>query len=85
MQLKAAVAPHTNTVVTLTLCSFALLDLLCSPQGADTVIYERLQHKHPLNGKLKEVTQQHMEDFGSAGLRTLCLAYTELDEDAYDK
>jgi phospholipid-transporting ATPase len=54
-------------------------------QGADTVIYERLQHKHPLNAKLKEVTQQHMEDFGSAGLRTLCLSYTELDEDAYDK
>lgn len=61
---------------------------VCLPgflQGADTVIYERLAHKHPLNTKLKEVTQQHMEDFGSAGLRTLCLAYTELDPDFYDK
>jgi phospholipid-transporting ATPase len=57
----------------------------CCLQGADTVIYERLAHKHPLNAKLKEVTQQHMEDFGSAGLRTLCLAYTELDPDVYDK
>jgi phospholipid-transporting ATPase len=54
-------------------------------QGADTVIYDRLAHKHPLNAKLKEVTQQHMEDFGSAGLRTLCLAYTDLDPDFYDK
>lgn len=54
-------------------------------QGADTVIYERLAHQHPLNDKLKEVTQQHMEDFGSAGLRTLCLSYTELDPDFYDK
>lgn len=63
----------------------SLLPLLLSLQGADTVIYERLAHKHPLNAKLKEVTQQHMEDFGSAGLRTLCLAYTELDPDAYDK
>lgn len=54
-------------------------------QCADTVIYERLAHSHPLNDKLKEITQQHMEDFGSAGLRTLCLSYTELDPDFYDK
>jgi phospholipid-transporting ATPase len=63
----------------------ACVCLFCCFQGADTVIYERLAHKHPLNAKLKEVTQQHMEDFGSAGLRTLCLAYTELDPDFYDK
>lgn len=54
-------------------------------QGADTVIYERLAKKHLLNEQLKEVTLQHMEEFGSAGLRTLCLAYTELDPRLYDE
>ncbi|KAF6253363.1 hypothetical protein COO60DRAFT_1547131 [Scenedesmus sp. NREL 46B-D3] len=54
-------------------------------KGADTVIYERLDRKHALNDQLKEVTLQHMEEFGSAGLRTLCLAYTELDPKFYDE
>ncbi|WIA12055.1 hypothetical protein OEZ85_012134 [Tetradesmus obliquus] len=54
-------------------------------KGADTVVYERLDRKHPLNDQLKEVTLQHMEEFGSAGLRTLCLAYTELDPRFYDE
>lgn len=54
-------------------------------QGADTVIYERLDRGHILNEQLKEVTLQHMEEFGSAGLRTLCLAYTELDPQFYDE
>jgi phospholipid-transporting ATPase len=49
------------------------------------VIYERLDPDAPLNHQLKEVTLQHMEKFGSAGLRTLCLSYTELDEAFYDK
>jgi phospholipid-transporting ATPase len=54
-------------------------------QGADTVIYERLDRKYHLNDQLKEVTLQHMEEFGSAGLRTLCLSYTELDPKFYDE
>ncbi len=54
-------------------------------QGADTVIYERLARGHPLNDSLRDVTLQHMEEFGSAGLRTLCLAYAELDADFYDE
>lgn len=54
-------------------------------QGADTVIYERLARDHPLNDSLKDVTLQHMEEYGSAGLRTLCLSYTELDPDFYDE
>ncbi len=54
------------------------------PQGADTVIYERLAKGHPTNDKLREVTLQHMEDYGSAGLRTLCLSYKELDAAFYD-
>lgn len=55
------------------------------PQGADTVIYERLDKGHPLNGSLRDVTLSHMEEFGSAGLRTLCLAYKELDPTVYDE
>lgn len=57
----------------------------CLLQGADTVIYERLAATHPLNAQLKVVTRDHMEEFGSAGLRTLCLAYAELDPAEYDK
>jgi phospholipid-transporting ATPase len=54
-------------------------------QGADTVIYERLALDHPTNEALRDVTLQHMDDFGSAGLRTLCLAYKELDSSFYDE
>ncbi|KAL8161555.1 hypothetical protein V2J09_013044 [Rumex salicifolius] len=49
-------------------------------KGADTVIYERLVEG---NGELKRITRQHLEEFGSAGLRTLCLAYKNLDSDVY--
>ena len=48
------------------------------------MIYERLDAKHPLNAALRDVTLGHMEEYGSAGLRTLCLAYTELDRAFYD-
>lgn len=54
-------------------------------QGADTVIYERMAPNHPVNQQTKEVTRQHMEEFGSAGLRTLCLAYAEIGTDFYDR
>lgn len=57
----------------------------CGWQGADTVIYERLARGHPLNESLREPTLAHMEEYGSAGLRTLCLSYTELDPDFYDE
>lgn len=53
-------------------------------KGADTVIYERLDGSHPLNAQLKAVTSSHMEHFGNAGLRTVCLAYTELDPAFYN-
>jgi hypothetical protein len=56
-----------------------------TPQGADTVIYERLARNHPTNEALRDVTLQHMEDYGSAGLRTLCLAFREMDAGAYDQ
>ena len=53
-------------------------------QGADTVIFERLDTGNKLNEGLRKVTQEHMEDYGGAGLRTLCLACTELEPADYD-
>ncbi|KAJ8445404.1 hypothetical protein Cgig2_031217 [Carnegiea gigantea] len=49
--------------------------------GADTVIYERLGEG---NDDLKKVTREHLEQFGSSGLRTLCLAYRDLSQDMYE-
>jgi hypothetical protein len=48
------------------------------------VIYERLARGHPTNEVLSGVTLRHMEEFGSAGLRTLCLAFRQLDPVEYD-
>ncbi|KAK9829125.1 hypothetical protein WJX72_004020 [[Myrmecia] bisecta] len=53
-------------------------------KGADTVIYERLASKNKINDHLKGITRDHMEEYGSAGLRTLCLAFAEIDHDEYD-
>ncbi|OVA09139.1 Cation-transporting P-type ATPase [Macleaya cordata] len=50
-------------------------------KGADTVIYERLADG---NNNLKNTTREHLEQFGSAGLRTLCLAYRDLSTDSYE-
>ncbi|CAL9683618.1 unnamed protein product [Knipowitschia caucasica] len=47
-------------------------------KGADTIIYERL---HPSCKKLMEVTTQHLNEYAGDGLRTLVLAYKDLDED----
>lgn len=57
--------------------------IICFTKGADTVIYERLDHAHPQNAALKPLTSAHMEEYGCAGLRTLCLAYAELDPATY--
>ncbi|EPS29422.1 hypothetical protein PDE_04371 [Penicillium oxalicum 114-2] len=50
-------------------------------KGADTVILERL---HPDNPTV-EVTLQHLEEYASEGLRTLCLAMREVPEDEYQR
>lgn len=50
-------------------------------KGADSVIFERLGDG---NGDLKKTTREHLEQFGSAGLRTLCLAYRDLSTDMYE-
>ena len=66
------------------LCEWGISADFTAMQGADTVIYERLDPANPLNGKLKQLTRDHMEAYGEAGLRTLCLACVELDPEAYD-
>ena len=48
------------------------------------MIYERLASNNPVNNSMKGVTRDHMEQYGAAGLRTLCLAYCELDKADYD-
>ncbi|KAF9607372.1 hypothetical protein IFM89_034138 [Coptis chinensis] len=50
-------------------------------KGADTVIYERLSG---CNNDLKNLSREHLEQFGSAGLRTLCLAYRDLSAELYE-
>eukprot|EP00163_Fabomonas_tropica_P014185 TRINITY_DN2587_c0_g2_i3.p1 TRINITY_DN2587_c0_g2~~TRINITY_DN2587_c0_g2_i3.p1 ORF type:complete len:1203 (+),score=339.25 TRINITY_DN2587_c0_g2_i3:849-4457(+) len=56
------------------------LKLYC--KGADTVIYERLaSSKNPF----KSVTEDHLREFAAEGLRTLCLACTDLDPVEYKK
>ncbi|KAK4715680.1 hypothetical protein R3W88_014018 [Solanum pinnatisectum] len=55
------------------------LVLYCN--GADNVIYERLRDGE---SDLKKRTREHLEQFGAAGLCTLCLAYRDLNSDVYE-
>jgi phospholipid-transporting ATPase len=48
-------------------------------KGADTVIIERLAP----NDKYLDATGQHLEDYATEGLRTLCLAMREIPNDEY--
>lgn len=48
-------------------------------KGADTVILERLSKDNPM----VDVTLQHLEDYATEGLRTLCLAMREVPETEY--
>jgi phospholipid-transporting ATPase len=48
-------------------------------KGADTVILERLARDNPY----VEITTQHLEDYATEGLRTLCLAMREISDDEY--
>ncbi|XP_069379069.1 phospholipid-transporting ATPase ID-like isoform X2 [Paralichthys olivaceus] len=56
------------------------LSLYC--KGADTIIYERL---HKSCSKLMEVTTEHLNEFAGEGLRTLVLAYKDLDEEYFSE
>ncbi|KAH8425505.1 aminophospholipid-translocating P4-type ATPase DRS2 [Aspergillus melleus] len=50
-------------------------------KGADTVILERLNSDNPI----VEATLQHLEDYASEGLRTLCLAMREIPEEEFQQ
>lgn len=54
--------------------------LLLLSKGADSVMFERLAK----NGReFEEKTKEHMNEYADAGLRTLVLAYREVDEEEY--
>ncbi|KAK9278527.1 hypothetical protein L1049_028095 [Liquidambar formosana] len=54
--------------------------LLC--KGADSVMFERLA----MDGReFEENTKEHINEYAEAGLRTLVLAYRELDEEEYNE
>ncbi|KAJ3611119.1 hypothetical protein NHX12_021135 [Muraenolepis orangiensis] len=55
------------------------LRLYC--KGADNVIFERLTDA----SQYKELTVAHLEQFATEGLRTLCFAYVDLEEAAYQE
>ncbi|KAM6034472.1 phospholipid-transporting ATPase ID-like isoform 1-T2 [Chlamydotis macqueenii] len=55
-------------------------DLTLYCKGADTILYELL---HSSCGSLKEETTEHLNEFAGEGLRTLVVAYKNLDEDYF--
>uniref|UniRef100_A0A672G7T3 Phospholipid-transporting ATPase n=1 Tax=Salarias fasciatus TaxID=181472 RepID=A0A672G7T3_SALFA len=55
------------------------LRLYC--KGADNVIFERLTE----SSQYKDLTVAHLEQFATEGLRTLCFAYVDLEEGAYQE
>ncbi|XP_028440021.1 probable phospholipid-transporting ATPase IM isoform X2 [Perca flavescens] len=50
-------------------------------KGADSIIFERLD---PSSEDLMHTTSEHLSEFAGEGLRTLALAYKDLDEDYFD-
>ncbi|NXP37376.1 AT8B2 ATPase, partial [Leiothrix lutea] len=49
-------------------------------KGADTILLERL---HPVNQDLTSITTEHLNEYAGEGLRTLVLAYKDLEESYY--
>ncbi|KAI5289499.1 aminophospholipid translocase, partial [Ascosphaera atra] len=60
-------------------CPDGTIRIYC--KGADTVILERLNPDNPT----VEATLQHLEDYASEGLRTLCLAMREISESEFQE
>lgn len=50
-------------------------------KGADSIIYSRLRKGE--QPELRKATAEHLEMFAREGLRTLCIAQKELDEEEY--
>ncbi len=53
----------------------------CYCKGADTVILERLAKDNPM----VDTTLQHLEEYATEGLRTLCLAMREIPEEEFQQ
>ncbi|GAA5966757.1 hypothetical protein JCM3765_000939 [Sporobolomyces pararoseus] len=51
-------------------------------KGADTVIFERLAAEGQI---FNETTSNHLEEYATEGLRTLCIAMREIPEEEYKK
>ncbi|VDP50480.1 unnamed protein product [Soboliphyme baturini] len=51
-------------------------------KGADTMIFERISKSSA--AELEAITQSHLDKFANDGLRTLCLAYKEVDVDYFE-
>jgi hypothetical protein len=51
-------------------------------KGADSVMLERMAKENKRD--VVEATRKHLEEFSSAGLRTLVLAYRPMDQGTYD-
>lgn len=49
-------------------------------KGADSVIYQRLRENEPS----QDATLEHLHYLASDGLRTLCIAYADINEDEYE-
>ncbi|TVU31027.1 hypothetical protein EJB05_22691 [Eragrostis curvula] len=62
-------------------CRFPNGRLVLYCKGADNVVFERLADG---NHDMKKISREHLEQFGSAGLRTLCLAYRDLNREQYE-
>ncbi|CAK8534347.1 unnamed protein product [Lathyrus sativus] len=54
--------------------------LLLLSKGADSVMFERLAKN---GSEFEKKTKQHIKEYADAGLRTLILAYRELEEEEY--
>ncbi|XP_078406485.1 putative phospholipid-transporting ATPase IM [Cetorhinus maximus] len=50
-------------------------------KGADTIVFERL---NPSSQHLRDATTAHLDEFAGDGLRTLVLAYKELDKGYFE-
>jgi phospholipid-translocating ATPase len=51
-------------------------------KGADSIIFQKLA---PGQDEIKKKTDTALEEFANTGLRTLCLAYRDLQEDEYQR
>uniref|UniRef100_A0A8C3AVQ7 Phospholipid-transporting ATPase n=1 Tax=Cyclopterus lumpus TaxID=8103 RepID=A0A8C3AVQ7_CYCLU len=69
------------TVIQLSKCPLTFFNNAYFVVLQDNVIFEHLTEA----SQYKELTVAHLEQFATEGLRTLCFAYVDLEEDAYQE